>query len=96
MSDSRHLELDGIVQACYIRYSTDDEETLVYYKVTKTMLTVSCRDVGMDYDYVCKGETEGEIMKNAEQHAVQDHHYKVEDITTAELQQKIRSHIKRS
>ena len=30
------------------------------------MLTVSCRDVGMDCDYVCKGETEEEIMKNAE------------------------------
>jgi predicted small metal-binding protein len=40
------------------------------------MLTVSCRDVGMDCDYVCKDETEEGIMKNAEQHAVQDHHYK--------------------
>jgi predicted small metal-binding protein len=59
------------------------------------MLTVSCRDVGMDCDYVCKGETEEEIMKNAEQHAVQDHHYKAEDIMTPELQQKIKSHIKR-
>jgi predicted small metal-binding protein len=58
------------------------------------MLTVSCRDVGMDCDYVCKGETEEEIMKNAEQHAVQDHHYKAEDIMTPELQQKIKSHIK--
>src|SRR5919202_989559 len=28
------------------------------------MLTVSCRDVGVDCDYVCKGETEEEIMKN--------------------------------
>jgi predicted small metal-binding protein len=27
------------------------------------MLTVSCREVGMDRDYVCKGETEEEIMK---------------------------------
>jgi hypothetical protein len=24
------------------------------------MLTVSCREVGMDCDYVCKGETEKE------------------------------------
>ena len=60
------------------------------------MLTVSCREVGMDCDYVCKGETEEEIMKNAEQHAVQDHHYKPEEIMTPELQQKIKSHIKRS
>jgi predicted small metal-binding protein len=29
----------------------------------------------MDCDYVCKGETEEEVMKNAEQHAVQDHHF---------------------
>jgi predicted small metal-binding protein len=48
------------------------------------MLTVSRREVGMDCDYVCKDETEEEIMKNAEQHAVR------------ELQQKIKSHIKRS
>jgi predicted small metal-binding protein len=60
------------------------------------MLTVSCRDVGMDCDYVYKGETEQEIMKNAKQHAVQDHHYKVEEIMTPELQDKIKSHIKRS
>ena len=49
-----------------------------------------------DCDYVCKGETEEELMKNAEQHAVQDHHYKLEEIMTPELQEKIKSHIKRS
>jgi len=49
----------------------------------------------MDCDYVCKGETEEEIMENAKQHAVQDHHYKVEELMTPELQQKIKSHIKR-
>ncbi|MGB7637874.1 MAG: DUF1059 domain-containing protein [Nitrososphaeraceae archaeon] len=62
----------------------------------REMLTVSCRDVGMDCDYVCKGETEQEIMKNAEKHAVEDHHYKLEEIMTPELQEKIKSHIKRS
>ena len=61
----------------------------------REMLTVSCRDVGMDCDYVCKGETEQEIMKNAEKHAVEDHHYKLEEIMTPELQEKIKSHIKR-
>ena len=58
------------------------------------MLAVSCRDVGMDCVYVCKGETE--VMKNAEQHAVEDHHYKLEEIMTPELQEKIKSHIKKS
>jgi hypothetical protein len=39
----------------------------------ETMLTVSCREVGMDCDYVCKGETEEEIMKTAGEHAMRDH-----------------------
>jgi predicted small metal-binding protein len=39
------------------------------------MLTVSCREVGMDCDYVCKGETEEEIMKTAEEHAMKHHGY---------------------
>jgi predicted small metal-binding protein len=61
------------------------------------MLTVSCREVGMDCDYVCKGETKEEIMKNAaEEHAMKDHEYKADDLMTPELREKIRSHIKRS
>ena len=62
----------------------------------ETMLTVSCREVGMDCDYVCKGETEEEIMKNAEQHAMKDHGYKTEDLITPDFREKIRSHIKKS
>ncbi len=58
------------------------------------MLNVSCREVGMDCDYVCKGETEEEIMKNAGEHAVRDHGYNEEDLMTHELREKIRSHIK--
>jgi predicted small metal-binding protein len=53
------------------------------------MLTVSCREVGMDCDYVCKGETEEEIMKNAEEHALRDHGYKPEDLMTPELRDNI-------
>jgi hypothetical protein len=34
--------------------------------------------------------------ENAEQHALQDHHFKAEEIMTPELQEKIKSHIKRS
>jgi predicted small metal-binding protein len=60
------------------------------------MLTVSCREVGLDCDYVAKGETEEEIMKDAGQHAVRDHGYKEEEIMTPEMKEKIRSHIKRS
>ena len=60
------------------------------------MLTVSCREVGVDCDYVAKGETEEEIMKNAGEHAVKDHGYKQEDIMTPEMKEKIRQHIHRS
>lgn len=52
------------------------------------MLTVLCREVGMDSDYLCKGETEEQIMKNAEQHAIQDHHIKAEEIITHEMPRK--------
>ena len=37
------------------------------------MITVSCRDVDIDCDYVAKGETEEEIMRDAGEHAVRDH-----------------------
>jgi predicted small metal-binding protein len=60
------------------------------------MLTVSCREVGVGCDYVAKGETEEEIMKNAGEHAVKDHGYKEEDIMTPEMKEKIRQHIRRS
>jgi predicted small metal-binding protein len=60
------------------------------------MLTISYREARMDCDYVCKGETEEEIMKTAEQHAMRDHGYKTEDLMTPDLKEKIRSHIKRS
>jgi predicted small metal-binding protein len=52
------------------------------------MLTVSYREVGMDCDYVCKGETEEEIMKTAEEHAMKDHGYKPEELMTPELREK--------
>ena len=61
------------------------------------MLTIACRDAGVpDCDYVAKGETEEELMKDAGQHAVRDHGYKEEEIMTPEMKEKIRSPIKRS
>ena len=60
------------------------------------MLTVLYCEVGVDCDYVAKGETEEEIMKNAGEHAVKDHGYKQEDIMTPEMKEKIRQHIRRS
>jgi predicted small metal-binding protein len=57
------------------------------------MLTVSCREVGENCDYVLEGETEEEIMKKAAEHAVRDHGYNEQDIMTPEMKQKIKSHI---
>jgi predicted small metal-binding protein len=60
------------------------------------MLTVSCREVGMNCDYVAKGETEEELMKDAGQHAVRDHGYKEEEIMSPELIEKVKAHIRKS
>lgn len=59
-------------------------------------MTVSCRDVGVDCDYVAKGETEEEIMRDAGEHAVRDHGYKEDEIMTPQMKDKIRSHIRRT
>jgi predicted small metal-binding protein len=44
------------------------------------MLTVLCRETGLDCDYVIKGKTEEEILKNGAEHAMKDHGMKVDDI----------------
>ena len=60
------------------------------------MLNVNCREVGFDCGYVVKGETEEELMKDDRQHAVRDHGYNEENVFKPELQEKIRSHIRRT
>lgn len=32
-----------------------------------------CRDAGMDCDFVARGETEEDVMKQASEHALKDH-----------------------
>ncbi len=44
------------------------------------MLTLRCRETGLNCDYVIKGETEEEILKNGADHAINVHGMKVEDI----------------
>jgi predicted small metal-binding protein len=60
------------------------------------MLILSCRDVGQNCDCIVQGETEEELMKNAAEHAVKDHGYTEEDIMTAEMKERIKSHIHKS
>ena len=59
------------------------------------MKTINCREAGFDCDYVVKGETEEEVMKNGVEHAMKDHGMKEEDITP-EMKQKIRGVIRSS
>jgi predicted small metal-binding protein len=53
------------------------------------MKTVTCRDAGFDCSAVIQGETEDEIMRKAEEHAMKEHNMKSEDITP-EMRQKIK------
>jgi predicted small metal-binding protein len=61
----------------------------------RIMLTIACREVGQPCDCVLSGESEEELLKRAAEHAVNDHGYKEEEITTPEIQHNIKSHIKR-
>jgi predicted small metal-binding protein len=59
------------------------------------MKTINCREAGFDCDYVVRGETEEDVMKNGVEHAMKDHGMKEEDITS-EMKQKIRGVIRSS
>ena len=53
------------------------------------MLSVSCREVGVDCDFVGKGETEEELMSHLINHAIKDHGYTREDVLKPEMQETI-------
>jgi predicted small metal-binding protein len=55
------------------------------------MKTLTCRDVGVDCDFVAQGETEQEVMEKTRQHARQDHGF--EEIPP-ELEDKVRAAIR--
>jgi predicted small metal-binding protein len=52
--------------------------------------TLTCRDVGVDCDFVAEGQTEQEVMAKAAEHARKDHGF--EDIPP-ELRDKVRAAI---
>ena len=60
------------------------------------MLSVSCRDVGVDCDFRGTGETEEELMNNLVDHAIKDHGYTREYVMKPEMQEKIKAKIKNS
>ena len=54
------------------------------------MKTINCREAGFECDYVVKGQSEEEVMKNGADHAIREHDMKPEDITP-QFKEKVRS-----
>jgi predicted small metal-binding protein len=52
------------------------------------MLSVSCRDVGVDCDFKGTGETEEELMNNLVDHAIKDHGYTREYVMKPECRKR--------
>ncbi len=44
------------------------------------MMQLSCRESGLECDYVAEGKTQDEVLKNISEHAVNFHNMRVEDI----------------
>jgi predicted small metal-binding protein len=44
------------------------------------MKTLACRDIGYSRDYVARGETEEDLLKNGAEHAIQVHGMNADDI----------------
>jgi predicted small metal-binding protein len=48
------------------------------------MKTLSCREAGCDCDYIAKGETEEEVIRDAADHGIKEHGKKEADMTQME------------
>jgi predicted small metal-binding protein len=57
--------------------------------------TLNCREAGFDCDYVVKGETDEEVLRNGGEHAMKVHGMKAEDMTP-EMKQKLKGLIRSS
>jgi predicted small metal-binding protein len=44
------------------------------------MLTLACRETGLNCDYIIEGETEEDILKNGAEHATQAHGMNADEI----------------
>ena len=50
------------------------------YCLPTVLLTLICRETGLDCDYVIEGETEEEILSKGADHAIKVHGLKAEEI----------------
>jgi predicted small metal-binding protein len=44
------------------------------------MIKLSCRESGLECDYIAEGKTEDEILKHISKHAIDVHNMRAEDI----------------
>ncbi|MFY9794452.1 MAG: DUF1059 domain-containing protein [Candidatus Nitrosopolaris sp.] len=58
------------------------------------MKTLSCRDAGCDCNYVAKGETEEDVLRDAAQHGMKEHGKTAKDMT--QMQDNLRTAIRTS
>jgi predicted small metal-binding protein len=49
------------------------------------MFTLTCRETGLDCDFVIKGETKDEFLKDGAAHAIQKHGMRAEDINLNDI-----------
>jgi predicted small metal-binding protein len=59
------------------------------------MKTINCREAGFECDYIVKGQSEEEVMKNGADHVTREHGMKPDDITP-QFKEKVRSLIRDS
>jgi predicted small metal-binding protein len=59
------------------------------------MKAIQCHETGFECDYIVKGQTEEQVMKNGADHAIREHGLKSEDITL-QFKKKVRSLIRDS
>ena len=60
------------------------------------MLSVSCKDVGVNCNFRGTGETEEELMNSLIEHAIKEHGYTREYVMNPEMQEKIKAKIKQT
>ncbi len=59
------------------------------------VMTLACRDLGSDCDYIARGKTEEKLMADMEKHAKEAHGLTEEQIKNPEMMKKVKAAIKK-
>ena len=86
---SSHLNALSILKIAYhtfydTRYIRQQSITTIFsidHTLILELKTLSCRDACCDFDYVVKGETEEEVIRNAAEHDMKEHRKTQEGMT---------------